>query len=67
MALATIPVYLGYVGDERFGVIAIIMAFLAYLSFMDIGLGRAVARRIAQFSEAPEKKRSDILWTSILT
>ena len=67
VALVTIPLYLSYIGEERFGVFAIIMAFLTYFSFMDVGLGRAVSRRIAQLHEATDLERSDVLWTTILS
>jgi O-antigen/teichoic acid export membrane protein len=67
IALLTIPLYLSYIGEERFGVLAIILAFLNYFSFMDIGLGRAASRRIAQLHQASSAERSDVLWTTILS
>ncbi len=65
IALLTIPLYLSYIGDERFGALAIIMSFLLYFGFMDMGLGRATSKRIAQLSQASSQSRSDVLWTAI--
>ena len=67
VALITIPFYLSYIGEERFGVLALIMAFLTYFNFMDMGLGRAVSRRIAQLHKDTNLSRSNVLWTTTIS
>ncbi len=66
VSLITIPIYLSYIGAERFGVLALIWALLGYFSFFDLGLGRAVSQRMSKLSAAPPSERSDLLWTAVL-
>lgn len=47
-ALACIPLLISGLGPERFGVLAIVWAIVGYLSFLDLGLGRALTRAVAQ-------------------
>lgn len=65
VALITIPLYLRYIGPERYGVLAVIMALTGYFGFFDLGLGRAVTQRMARISDAPANERSNLLWTAI--
>lgn len=67
IALATVPLYLGYIGAERYGVLAVIWALLGYFSFFDFGFGRAVTQRMAQLSEAEDYERSKLLWTALIS
>ena len=64
IALISVPPYLQYLGVEKFGVIAVIMAFLAYFNVMDFGLGRAVSRRISQLRSSSDCEKSRVLWTT---
>jgi O-antigen/teichoic acid export membrane protein len=65
VALITVPLYLRYIGAERYGVLAVIMALLGYFGFIDLGLGQAVAQRMARFSGAEDTARSNLLWTAL--
>ncbi|OGS68181.1 MAG: hypothetical protein A2Z87_12595 [Gallionellales bacterium GWA2_54_124] len=67
IALATVPLYIGYIGTERYGVLAVIWALLGYFSFFDLGFGRAVTQRMARLSEADDAERSKLLWTALLS
>jgi O-antigen/teichoic acid export membrane protein len=67
VALCTVPVFLRYVGPERFGVLAVIWALLAYFVFFDFGLARAVVQRLSRHSNADDHIRSEILWTAVCT
>jgi O-antigen/teichoic acid export membrane protein len=67
VALATVPIYLGYVGAERYGVLAVIWALLGYFGFFDLGFGRAVTQRMACLTDATASDRSALLWTALLT
>lgn len=65
LTLVTVPLYLHLVGVERYGVLALCWVFLSYSAFMDLGLGLAVARRIAKCREGDEEEAAKALWTAI--
>lgn len=67
IALATVPLYLGYIGSERYGVLAVIWALLGYFSFFDLGFGYAVTQRMATLSDKDDTNRSNLLWTALLS
>lgn len=65
VALITVPLYLRYIGAERYGVLAVIWALLGYFGFFDFGFGRAVSQRMARLSDAEDTERSNLLWTAL--
>jgi len=65
VGLITVPLYLHYIGPERFGVLAVILALLGYFGFFDLGMGRAVTQRMARLTDAQEIDRSNLLWTAL--
>lgn len=67
VTLATVPIYLSYVGAERYGVLAVIWALLGYFGFFDLGFGRAVTQRMARLADANGSERSKLLWTALLS
>jgi len=67
VALATVPLYLGYIGAERYGVLAVIWALLGYFGFFDLGFGRAVIQRMSRLADADECERSNLLWTALIS
>lgn len=62
--LATVPLYLSVVGTERYGVLAICWAVLGYVGFLDLGLGPAVAQKIAAARLGPADDRGRLFWTA---
>lgn len=67
IAIVTVPLYLSYIGTERYGVLAVIWSLLGYFGFIDLGLGRAVAQRMARLSNASAFERSKLLWTGLIS
>jgi O-antigen/teichoic acid export membrane protein len=65
LMLITVPLYLKILGDVRYGVLALVWLVLGYLSFMEMGLGKATANQIAKAHAAPARERSEIFWTAI--
>jgi O-antigen/teichoic acid export membrane protein len=66
-AIVAIPFLLRHLGSEVFGIVTIFSTALAYFTMLDLGLGRAATRFIAQSleSDEPENVRR-YFWGSIL-
>ena len=67
VVLITVPLYIRFIGTERYGVLAVIWSLLGYFGFIDLGFGRAVAQRMARLSGADDSERSDLLWTAVIS
>jgi O-antigen/teichoic acid export membrane protein len=50
--VVTVPLTLGYLGEERFGVWMTFASMTAMLSFLDLGVGNGLISRVAQRSSA---------------
>ena len=65
VSLATVPLYLSTIGLARYGVLALCWVFLGLTGLFSIGMGPAVAQRIAALAKESEQSASRIFWTAI--
>ena len=61
------PLYLGLIGADRYGILAILWVLMGYFGLFDLGLGRAVTNRIALLQDDSRSSASTVFWTSLLT
>ena len=64
IALITVPLYLPLIGEERYGILAVIWVLLGYFGIFDFGLGRATARQMSKIDN--DKDRSSLFATVLL-
>src|SRR2546423_524881 len=67
VAVFCIPILIGSLGKDRFGVLALAWALVGYASLFDLGLGRALTQLVARKLGAGEEHEvPTLVWTSLL-
>ncbi|MGC4114417.1 MAG: flippase [Myxococcales bacterium] len=67
VALATIPFLVRRLGESRFGVLSVDWIILNSAPIFDLGLGRAVRKRVAEaLGTAHHERVASITWTAVL-
>lgn len=64
VALASIPIYISLIGEQRYGMLSIAWILLGYFGVFDLGIGRAAAQRIASLCDA-HAARNKCFWTAL--
>ena len=66
VAIAAMPYVIHELGPERFGILSIAWVLLSYTTLLDLGLGRATTKFIAEHLGRDESERvPGVLWTSV--
>src|SRR3982075_2269289 len=67
VAVFSIPILIGGLGKERFGVLALAWALIGYASLFDLGLGRALTQLVARkLGDGEDREVPTLVWTSLL-
>lgn len=66
VAIVTIPAYIHIIGSAKFGLLSIAFLILGYFGIFDLGMGRAVAYRIAGSPDANRTSHKQIVGTAVL-
>ena len=59
--ILTVPVYIDYVGDARYGVISLIWVMIGYLGFLELGLAPATINALARLDHSAQRERACVL------
>ena len=65
VTLLTVPLFLRFIGTERYGVLVIVWVFVGFFAVFDLGLGRAIAQSIASLHKATPLDRAEVFWTAL--
>ncbi len=59
--IVAVPLLIGYLGQERLGILSLIWVIVGYFSFLDMGLGRAVTIAVASARPSTQSDRNEEL------
>lgn len=66
IALATVPIFVANIGNDRYGVVAIVWVLLGYFGFIDLGLSRASTNALSSLRSPVSDERAKVLVTSLV-
>jgi len=66
LALATIPIYLHVLGQERFGALSAIWIICGSIGFFDLGLNRALSYSVAKAAATDPDRRPRLVATALV-
>lgn len=67
VAIVSMPVLIGRLGDSRFGILTLIWAVVSYFGLFDLGLGRALTQQLSKLiAEQREGEIAPLVFTSFV-
>ncbi len=65
LSLVIVPLYIGRIGADRYGVMSLVWVLLGYFGFLDFGLSRASANALSRIPNAGPEVRVPVLVTAL--
>ncbi len=66
VGIVTLPILIGKLGVDRFGILSLSWIFIGYLSIFDFGLGRSITKLVADLAHTGDTKGiREIVWTGL--
>lgn len=66
VSLVSVPLFLGLIGAERYGVLALAWLLFGYFSVFDLGLSKAATQRIAAQRDGDARSRATTFWSALV-
>jgi len=64
--IATTPLYLKAIGNERYGILALVWLLFGYFGLFDFGLSRATSNRLSIASNQAPSRQQELFTTSLI-
>ena len=65
LMLVTVPLFVGQIGEARYGVLSIIWILLGTMGFLDLGLSRAATNALARIHPEQKTEREKVFLTAL--
>lgn len=65
VTLISVPIFIRYMGEARYGALALVWLMTGFLLFLDFGVGQSMRYEIARRHEAPDEERASVFWSGI--
>ena len=66
IALICIPIYLRIIGEERYGILALVWVITGYFGLFELGMGRATAYYVAKLYSNEGKTCESFVWSALI-
>lgn len=60
VGVVTVPIIIHALGGQRFGALTLVWGIIGYAGVLDLGISRALTKRVAELDEQPGQRRSII-------
>jgi O-antigen/teichoic acid export membrane protein len=67
VTIACTPFYIRYVGNARYGMIALVWLLFSYFGIFDLGISRATTNQLAKLRDGSSAERATFFWTALFS